>query len=74
MRGAHVRFQPWDGEPSNSAVSNISTYGSRLRSTIVDARDMCLRYHLDHDWMPRGVSLTIPAADSSPDPAISSRT
>ncbi|MEV6926137.1 BTAD domain-containing putative transcriptional regulator [Dactylosporangium sp. NPDC051485] len=26
----------WDGEPPNSAVSNIRTYASRLRGTIVD--------------------------------------
>jgi hypothetical protein len=55
-------------------VSNIRTYGSRLPSTIVDARDRWFRHHPDHDWMLRGVNLTIPAADSSPDPAMSSRT
>ncbi|GAA2600230.1 hypothetical protein GCM10010399_33780 [Dactylosporangium fulvum] len=28
----------WDGEPPNSAVSNIRTYASRLRSTIIDTQ------------------------------------
>ena len=69
-----MRFQLWDGGPTNSAVSDIRTYGSRLRSTIVDGRDRWFGHHPDHDWMLRGVNLTIPAADSSPDPAMSSRT